>query len=333
MEWGAAALGFGISAAMVAAFSYVPTLRQPLVRAAQGARWRVDAVPVSGGIAMAGAFAASAAIFWPSHPGVAAVVAAGGVALLVGLVDDVRPIPPRMKLAGQVAAGVTLVAAGVRFPLPGGLAVEAVVTIAWVVVLANAVNLLDNMDGLAAGVAAVAALSLWTWWASGDGGLPAVLPAGLVGSLLGFLAFNLRPARIFMGDSGSLWLGTTLAGLSVVDAGRVGNAAAAEWYLVLGVPAALMALALFDTALVIVERLRHRRPVSLGGSDHASHRLVALGLGPASAVAVLWLLGAAAAGTATLARLGGGWLLAGAGALTVLFLLVGVRLTRVPVYE
>ena len=332
MEWGAAAVAFGLSAALAAAFAFVPALRRPLIRSAQGARWRVDAVPVSGGLAMAVAFAVTA-LAWGDHSAVPAALGAGGVALLVGLVDDLRPMPPRLKLAGQVAAGVVLVAAGVRFPLPGGFAVEAVVTVAWVVVLANAINLLDNMDGLASGVAALAAAAVWLWWAGGDGGLPVALPAALFGALVGFLAFNFRPARIFMGDSGSLWLGATLAALTAVDAGRLGGAGDPGWGLALGVPAVLMAVPLFDTTLVTVERLRHRRPVSVGGSDHSSHRLVAAGLRPGPAVVLLWGLGAAAAGAATMARFGVGWLLAAAAVLALVLRTLGVRLSRVAVYE
>lgn len=329
----AAGAAFGLSAVLVAALAFLPALQRLLVRAARGERWRVDAVPVSGGIAMAAAFTAvAAAVAW-DDPVVPPLLAAGWVALAVGLVDDLRALPPVVKIVGQVAAGSVLVAAGVRFPLAGDAIVAAVLTVLWVVVVANAINLIDNMDGLAAGVAAVAAITLWVWWSGGDGGLPAAVPAALAGALLGFLVFNARRARIFMGDSGSLWMGSTLAALTVVDGGRVGAAGDADWWFVLAVPVVLIGVALFDTALVVVERLRHGRPVMVGGADHTSHRLVGAGLGPGGAVAVLWLLAAAGAGAATTARLGAGPFAASTALLVIGFAVLARRVVAVEVYE
>jgi UDP-GlcNAc:undecaprenyl-phosphate/decaprenyl-phosphate GlcNAc-1-phosphate transferase len=328
----AAGVAFGLSLALVGALAFLPVLQRLLVRAARGERWRVDAVPVSGGIAMAAAFTTVAvAVAW-DDPVVPPLLAAGCVALVVGLIDDLRALPPLVKVGGQIAAGAVLVATGVRFPLPGDAVVGAVVTVLWVVVVANAVNLIDNMDGLAAGVAAVAAITMWMWWSAGDGTLPDAVPAALAGALLGFLVFNARRARIFMGDSGSLWLGSTLAGLTVVDGGRVGGAGDAEWWLVLAVPALLMGVALFDTTLVLVERLRHGRPVMVGGADHTSHRLVGAGLGPGGAVAVLWLFAAAGAGAATTARLGIGPFVASTALLVVAFAVLARRVVAVEVY-
>lgn len=329
----AAGVAFGLSAVLVAALAFIPALQRLLVRAARGERWRVDAVPVSGGIAMAAAFTAVAAAAAWDDPVVPPLLAAGWVALAVGLIDDLRALPPVVKIAGQVAAGAVLVAAGVRFPIAGDAIVGAVLTVLWVVVVANAVNLIDNMDGLAAGVAAVAAIALWVWWSGGDGGLPASVPAALAGALLGFLVFNARRAQIFMGDSGSLWLGSTLAALTVVDGGRVGAAAGADWWFVLAVPVVLIGVALFDTALVLVERLRHGRPVMVGGADHTSHRLVGAGLGPGGAVAVLWLLAAAGAGAATTARLGVGPFAVSTALLVIGFAVLARRVVAVEVYE
>jgi UDP-GlcNAc:undecaprenyl-phosphate/decaprenyl-phosphate GlcNAc-1-phosphate transferase len=326
-----AAIGLGVSLALSAAFVHVPALRSLLLRSAVGARWRLDAVPVSGGIAMGAGFAA--AIAWSMGQRTVAVVAAAGiVAILWGLLDDIATLRPMVKVTGQLAAAMVLVAGGVRFPLSSWVALEAVMTVVWVVAVANAVNLLDGMDGAAAGVAIVAAGTMWAWWATGSGDLPVVLPAALVGALGGFMAFNVGRARLFMGDSGATWLGVSLAALAVVDGGRLGGVTPAPPLLVLAVPAALLAVPLFDTMLVTIERRRHGRPTTVGGLDHTAHRLVAAGWTPGRAVALLWGLAAGAAGAATAYRPGVGWFIAAATALCVVLVVLGVALSRVDVY-
>ena len=185
-------------------------------------------------------------------------------ALAVGLADDLRPLPAWAKLAGQAGAGVVLAALGVRAALPGPEVVAWAATIAWVVVAANALNLFDNFDGAAGGAALVAGLALSLWW--GLGGGPTALGAALAGAAAGFLVWNAPPARIFMGDAGSHFLGAALAGLTLLDAGRAGTAGAAPAALAILVPVVLLAVPLFDTALVAVERRRHHRPLSVGGA-------------------------------------------------------------------
>ncbi|MFH1329690.1 MAG: undecaprenyl/decaprenyl-phosphate alpha-N-acetylglucosaminyl 1-phosphate transferase [Actinomycetota bacterium] len=323
-------LAFVVAAGLTAAFVRLPLLSRPFTRVASGARWRADAVPLAGGVSMAAGFAVAAVASGRGLPGAGAVLAAVGVALAVGLADDLHPLPAWVKLAGQAGAGAVLAALGVRLALPGPEALAWVATIAWVVVVANAVNLFDNFDGAAAGAALVAALALALWWGLGTG--PTALAAALAGAAAGFLLWNAPPARIFMGDAGSHFLGAALAGLTLLDAGRAGTAGPAPWALAVLVPVVLLAVPLFDTALVAVERRRHRRPVSVGGRDHTAHRLAGLGLGARPVALLLWGLGVAAAGTASLAAVGRWWLAAGAAVLTAGLALLGRRLTRVPVY-
>lgn len=326
----AALLAFAVSAALGLVVVRLPRLRRALTRKAMGPRWRTDPVPLGGGLAMAAGFVVAAASFARGTTGVWGIAAGAGTALAVGLVDDLHPLPPPVKLAGQAAAGLVLAGMGVRFALPGPEAAAWVVTVAWVVVAANAVNLFDNVDAAAGGAGLVAAGALWLWWAVGWG--PSSLAAALAGGVAGFLAFNLPPARVFMGDGGSHFLGTALAGLTVLDAGRAGSEGPAGLAAVLLVPVALLAVPLFDAALVAVERARHDRPVMRGGSDHTSHRLLALGLSLPRTIALLWALCVLAAGVAALAAAGTAWLVAGVVLLGAGLAALGIRLARVPVY-
>ena len=326
----AALVAGAVAAVLSLAVVQFPWLRDRFIRRSEGARWRSDPVPRAGGLAMAGGFAVAVAVLGRAAEGVWPVLGAAGTALLVGLVDDLRPLPPLVKLAGQVAAGLVLAGAGVRLALPGPSAVAWAATVLWVVVAANALNLFDNVDAAAGGASLIAAGALWLWWAVGSG--PSVLAAALAGAAAGFLAFNLPPARLFMGDAGSHFLGAALAGLTVLDAGRAGGAGPAPVALVVLVPLVLLAVPLFDTALVAVERVRHGRPVMAGGRDHTSHRLLALSLEVGPTVAVLWGIAIAAAGVAGLALAGWAWLAGAAALLAVGLAALGLRLARVPVY-
>ena len=326
----AALVAGAIAAALSLVFVRVPGLRGRFTRRAEGPRWRSDPVPLAGGLAMAGGFAIAVAVFGRSAEGVWPVLGAAGTALAVGLADDLRPLPPLVKLAGQLAAGLVLAGAGVRLALPGPSAVAWVATVLWVVVAANALNLFDNVDAAAGGASLIAAVALWLWWAIGSG--PSVLAAALAGAAAGFLAFNLPPARLFMGDAGSHFLGTALAGLTVLDAGRAGSGSAVPAALVVLVPVVLLAVPLFDVALVAVERWRHGRPIMAGGRDHTSHRLLGLGLGLGLVVVLLSGLALLAAGVATLVALDWRWFAGGAVLLGAGLAVLGVRLARMAVY-
>lgn len=202
----------------------------------------------------------------------------------LGIWDDSRGIRPFYKLLGQVTAGLILIVTGVQISLfPYPLLNEAL-TLLWVVGITNAFNLLDNIDGLSGGVAAVAS-AFFLLLAVGQGQfLVASLSAALLGACIGFLRYNFNPARIFMGDAGSLFLGFVLAVLGIKL--RFGNVPIVTWMipiLVLGVP-------IFDTTLVTLSRLRRGlNPLTHPGRDHLSHRLVAAGMTPKEAVLTLYL--------------------------------------------
>lgn len=234
-----------------------------------------QAVPYLGGVAVAlgllmvGAFAAGA-------NGQLLTIVVGAVVLgAIGLIDDVAPLSPMVRVGYQVVAALALWLVGVRAGVLATAWVDLPITIVWVVAVTNATNLIDNMDGLAAAVAAVA--SLGTAAIAGANGdlLVASFALAIAGASLGFLRWNAPPARIYLGDAGSMLLGFLLASLTLLlDLPvRPATARALTTVLLVGVP-------LFDLTLVVTARIRGRRPVWHGGADHASHRLLARGRTP-----------------------------------------------------
>ena len=242
--------------------------------------------PYLGGLAIAlGALLCSFVL--PSWRGEAAtVLAAACLVSLAGLIDDIRTVRPLIRIAIEIVAAVAVVAAGARVQLVGG-PVDFAISVAFLVVLTNAFNLLDNMDGALGSIGAVVAIALAVAALVGGQVLVGGLAVIVACACLGFLVHNWHPARIFMGDSGSLFLGFLLAVIALKLRTGVPHAASAiALLLILGV-------ALFDTTLVVISRTRAGRPIYLGGTDHAAHRLMLLGLGPRAATA--FLVGAAAA--------------------------------------
>lgn len=204
----------------------------------------------------------------------------------LGIWDDRAGLRPFVKLFGQSVAALLLVAADVRINFLHNEVLNIAVTILWVVAITNAFNLLDNMDGLSGGIAAVSCAFFFLLAASSGQFLVASLAAALLGACLGFLYYNFNPASIFMGDTGSLFLGFTIAALAIKL--RFENFDFVTWMvpvLVLGVP-------IFDTSLVVVSRLRRGlNPLTTPGKDHVSHRLVALGWTSRESVMALHLVG------------------------------------------
>jgi UDP-GlcNAc:undecaprenyl-phosphate GlcNAc-1-phosphate transferase len=246
---------------------------------------------------------------------------------LVGLVDDLRHLRPWVRVLCEVGAGYAL-HAGVGMQLFSSDPVNAAFTIVWVVVITNAFNLLDNMDGLSAGVAAIGAGGFFAIAAANGQFLVAGLAAGAAGCALGFLRHNFHPARIYMGDCGSLFLGFLLAylGLKLRFDGPVS--------INVLVPVVVLGVAIFDTTLVTVCRLLRKRSPFRGARDHVSHRLVAVGIPVPAAVAIIY---GAAVSLSVIGFVVGrtdralAYLLAGLiGVLGVFF---GVLLARVPVEE
>lgn len=245
-------------------------------------------VPYLGGVAIVVAFSAvvvGAALVRPPTSGLGELVAVFGVALVLaatGLWDDLRNLPAVSRLGVQVAGGAAVWWLGAGVSIFGFAPADAAFTVLWVVGVTNAFNLLDNMDGLSAGVAAIGAGWLFVIAAVNGQFLVAGLAAALAGCALGFLRHNFHPARIYMGDAGSLFLGFLLAylGLKLRFAGPTS--------VTFLVPILVVGVALFDTALVTVSRIAHGRSPLRGGLDHTSHRLVQVGVGVPAAVSLIY---------------------------------------------
>jgi UDP-GlcNAc:undecaprenyl-phosphate GlcNAc-1-phosphate transferase len=217
-----------------------------------------------------------------------ALLAGASLAFGVGLADDVLGprFPVWAKLAGQIAAALLLIGADVRTSLLPYDWMNQVVTLAWLVGITNAFNLLDNMDGLAAGVAlAASATLLINAWLLGEFFISLILLA-FIGALLGFLLYNFQPASIFLGDCGSLFIGYMMASLTLLER-YVSNASSTLFPVLM--PVVVLAVPITDTATVMWIRFREKRPFYVGDSRHLSHRLVSLGFSPRSAVLILYL--------------------------------------------
>src|SRR5476651_1482280 len=207
------------------------------------------------------------------------------IMFIIGLIDDIKEVKPVFKLLGQIACSFLLIYHGYTFG--GGLLSWAGIplTFIWVIGITNAINLLDNMDGLAGGISAIIATICGVLGIlNGEYNL-AVMAFSIAGATIGFLFYNFKPARIFMGDSGSLFLGFSLSFLSVAVQSKLGSSSA---ILVLLIPISLMAIPIMDTTLVTIKRLAAGRRIDQGGKDHTSHRLVALGLSEKKAVLILY---------------------------------------------
>jgi UDP-GlcNAc:undecaprenyl-phosphate GlcNAc-1-phosphate transferase len=244
-------------------------------------------VPLLGGLAMYVAVIASLVLFGHlEHVQQTASILIGATLMsMLGVWDDKWGMRPIVKLLGQVMAASVLFYSGVRVEFLHNNWLNYALTIAWVVAITNAINLMDNMDGLAGGVSAVASIFFFLIATLTNQHLVAPLAAVLLGACIGFLFYNFNPASIFMGDTGSLFLGFMLAAVGI-KVRFPENYDIVTWMvpvLVLGVP-------LFDTTLVTISRIRRGIPISRGGKDHFSHRLVALGLTRREAVLVLYLV-------------------------------------------
>jgi len=257
---------------------------QPTLR-----KTHVTPTPMLGGLAIYAAVLLALIIFGDRfyvHQ-VAGIIIGASLISFLGLWDDRMPLPAWAKLLGQVAPVIVLIMTGVQVSIFRSPALNIVSTLIWVLFITNAVNFLDNMDGLSAGVAGMASAYFLLLAALSGQYLVGSLTAALLGACIGFLFYNFNPASIFMGDTGSLFLGFVLAAVGIKLRFPT-NIPAVTWMvpvLVLGVP-------ILDTSLVIISRLRRgKNPFTTPGRDHLSHRLVKMGYSRREAVLLLYLLG------------------------------------------
>ncbi len=322
----AALFGVAVTAALVPACRAL-AFRLNCVARPSADRWHKRPTPLLGGIAIVAAVFLGAFIFGVAHQ-LAQFLLAGALIFIVGVTDDVFNLKPSTKLIAEIAVASILVFFGFRLQWSPSLTVDLLLTVTWIVAVTNAFNLLDNIDGLCAGVALIAGITLLA-------GAPEPSPENLMlavisGALGGFLFYNFNPASVFMGDSGSLFLGLMFSALAL--ASNHGQHTSGLFSVIVA-PALVLLIPIFDTTLVTVLRLISGRRASQGGRDHSSHRLVAIGLSERRAVLVLWTLAALAGMIAHGLVRDGGASLPVAVLFVIAMVIFAVYLSHVRVYQ
>jgi UDP-GlcNAc:undecaprenyl-phosphate/decaprenyl-phosphate GlcNAc-1-phosphate transferase len=281
LAWFTLILAFALSLAFV---PLVRTLARRVGNLAQprSDRWHDQPTPILGGVAIYTAFLLALIVLgdWDKMPW--GLLIGSSFAFALGLIDDLKNLSPQTKLLGLFLAASIIIFSGnitAFFPWkPANIAISFL----WIVGIANALNLLDNMDGLAGGTALImSAFLAYFFWRSSN--LPyLIISVALGGATAGFFVYNFPPASIFMGDSGSLFLGLTLASLAITREDQASNL-----FAVIGVPALVFLLPILDTAMVSLTRLLRGQSPAQGGRDHTSHRLVSLGLSERQTLLIL----------------------------------------------
>lgn len=249
-------------------------------------------MPLLGGLAILAGFLIPVIYYLPLFDTPSKGLIGGAIVVcLIGALDDIFDLNPALKLAGQIGAAVIPVAAGltidhitVPFLGAGDLGpAQYPVTILWFVALTNMINFIDGMDGLAAGVSAIGLTTFAVLAASLGRSVPAIIAASLAGAAIGFLRHNFHPARIFMGDAGSLLLGFVVAGVAV--SGVMKSAAA----LAIVLPMIVMAIPILDTSFVVLKRLKYGMPVYSADRSHFHHRFFSIGWGQRRTVLAMYV--------------------------------------------
>jgi len=334
---------FGTAAIRTAVFGFaLCAMATPVVRALaqrfgivaapKADRWHKKPTAMLGGVAIFLAVIAAILLFVPQTRASWAVLGASTLLFTVGLVDDFLHIKPYQKLIGQIIGAAIIINYGLLLPWTASPTLNMFVTFIWLIGITNALNMLDNMDGLAAGSAALAAAFLGANFFLNHQFNEAMMLEAFAGALLGFLLFNHNPASIFMGDCGSLFIGFFLASSALLSGSGGGRSKSV--LAVLAVPVLVLCVPIFDTTFVTVMRKMAGRAASQGGRDHTSHRLVALGLSEKHAVWMLYAFSIAAGSLALLARRASLDLsLAAIAGFVIALTFLGIYLGRVRVYS
>ena len=301
-------------------------LKRGAVVAPRPDRWHRTPTPTFGGIGVVVGLLAGGALGGAMVPAAAPVLAAAAALFCIGWYDDHAPLSALAKMVNSLAVAAFFVISLSGFGTTTVHAGLILIAVVWFGGLINAVNLLDNMDGLAGGVTALAALGLAATFHTELGPALVTVLVALAGGLLGFLVWNRHPARLFMGNCGSLAIGGIIAACATIAIARAGTVVAA------GAAALILVVPIFDSTFVVLLRRLAGRSTTRGNIDHTSHRLVSAGFSEPSAVAMLYALGAAGAATGYMLHAGGGSLWPLAAGFTVAVLMMGLYLVRVPAY-
>jgi UDP-GlcNAc:undecaprenyl-phosphate/decaprenyl-phosphate GlcNAc-1-phosphate transferase len=294
-------------------------------------RWHKKPTAMLGGVSIWLSVLIPILVFMPDTTYEWVILRGSTFLFLVGLVDDLIHIKPYQKLIGQVLGAAYVVYYGLVLPWTGSTLLNMAFAIFWLIGITNAINLLDNMDGLASGIAIIAAGFLGLSFINTGQFTEALIVLSFAAALLGFLVYNSNPASIFMGDCGSMFIGFFLASSALVN---VSGGRSRSFLPVLAVPILVLFIPIFDTTFVTILRKLSGRSASQGGRDHTSHRLVALGMSERHAVWMLYALAALSGLLAvTVQRVKLDVSLAAIAGFTILLTLLGVYLSGVKVYD
>jgi len=254
-------------------------------------------IPLLGGLAIFISYVITIFLNFSFSIELKGIIIGGTIILLIGLIDDIKHLPAKWKLVGQVVASSTLILFGVKLSfLPNvwwGYGGEVLLTIIWIVGITNAVNFFDGMDGLAAGLIAIGSLSFFIVAQITGQPYLAYLTIALAGSCLGFLKFNFKPASIFLGDTGSTFLGFTLAGIAIMGGWAERNPKVA-----LSLPLLVLSIFIFDMVYITIARILRgavrtiKEWIEYTGKDHLHHRLLTLGFNELQTVLLIYLIAA-----------------------------------------
>lgn len=241
--------------------------------------------PLLGGLAIYLAFFAAILFSLNIDSYVWGVLIGGTIIFALGIIDDKLGMMPKMKLSGQILASLIVYKAGFRVTTFEDYYVSMAFTVFWIVGITNAFNLLDNLNGLSSGIAGISAAFFGALALRSGDGYVAVFCFALAGACFGFLKHNFPKASIFMGDSGSMFIGFTLACLAILETWKTDAIS-----LSLSLPVLILGYPIFDTTLVTLLRIIERRPVFIGGKDHSSHILASLGFKKTKAVLLIYII-------------------------------------------
>lgn len=301
---------FSFVLALAVAFATTPAVKMLAIRIKavdipkDNRRMHKEPIPRAGGLAIFAGFLVGTLCFGALGPQMKAILLGALLLVALGMVDDVVSLKPSIKFAGQIAAALIPVLSGVvveRFTNPFSpsgylhLGVFSIpVTVIWIVGITNAVNFIDGLDGLACGVSAIATITMFVIAVMYSEAQIALMMAALAGACIGFLPYNMNPAKIFMGDTGSMFLGYILAVTSIQGLFK--------FYAVISfaVPFIILGLPIFDTAFAIVRRVIHGQSPLQADRGHVHHRLIDLGFDQKQSVAILYTFSAVMGLTAVL---------------------------------
>lgn len=284
--------------AALLAFALTPIVRVLAIKIraidvpTDGRRMHHKPIPRIGGLAIFLAFLVATISFYKPSNDLITILVGGGTLVVLGILDDIYRLNAFLKLAVQIIVALFAVSQGVSIDfinfggtyIPFGIW-SVPITVVWIVGLTNAVNFIDGLDGLACGVSAISSASLFlVMLLSGGSVAHCTITAILVGACVGFLPFNINPAKIFMGDTGALFLGYTLSILSVVGIFKT------DMILAFFIPLSIFGLPLADTAFAVIRRLLHGKSPFAPDRGHLHHRLIDMGFGQKQSVRLLYAI-------------------------------------------